>query len=118
MANKVICYISSGITGLILLMYLMTTLMAYGTDWKVMLILLLIVFPFLVLGFIGGLISNKKKILAIIFMILCGISTAFLGLMCMEGGLGFLGIFALPLGIISLILYIISSILTAIKNDN
>lgn len=115
MAKKVICFISSGITGIILLMYLMTMFMATGSDWKVFGILLLFTFPFMILGLIGGLIIERKKILAGIFMILSGIATIFTGLMCCSGGMKYLGILALPLGFIGLTLYIVSAILTFIK---
>ena len=115
MAKKIICFIASGISALILLMYLMTTFMAQGTDWKALLILLVFVFPFLILGLIGGLLSDKKRILSGILMLLSSVATAFLGLMCCTGGLPILGILALPLGFVGLILYMISAILTFIK---
>lgn len=115
MGKKVICFIASGITGIVLLMYLMTMFMAIGNDWKAFGILLLFIFPFIILGLIGGLILDRKKVLAGIFMILSGIATVFTGLMCCSGGMKYLGILALPLGFIGLILYIISAILTFIK---
>lgn len=114
MAKKIICFISFGLSMLILLMYLITTFMAPGDDYKPMLLILLLVLPFLILGLIAGLKINKK-IMATIFMILSGLAAAFLGLMCLTGGMGFLGIIALPLGIVVFILYLISMILTIIS---
>ena len=115
MANKVICFIATGISGIILLLYLMTTFMAEGSDGIALLILLAMIFPFLILGLIAGLIIDKKRILSVIFMIISSIATILLGLMCLTGGLSYLGIFALPLSIIDFILYITAAIITLAK---
>lgn len=115
MSKKVICFISSGISLFIMLMYLMTTFMAGEADAKALLLLLVLVFPFLILGLIAGIIIDKKRILAGIFMIISSIATIFIGLMCCAGGMSFLGILALPLSFIALILYIISAIMAFIN---
>lgn len=115
MAKRVISFISFGISMLILLLFMMTTFTASGSDVKAMLLVLVFTLPFIILGLIGGLQSEKRRTIAGIFMILAGISTTFLGLMTCAGGLQILGILALPLGIVSFILYIISAILTFIK---
>lgn len=112
MAKKITGFIAFGVSMLILLMYLMTTLMAPGSTWKEMLLLLVIVLPFMVLGVIGCALCGKMKVLSGIFMILAGIATAFLGLMCLSGGLPVLGILALPLGIIAGIVYLVAAVLT------
>lgn len=115
MAKKIICFIASGISLFVLLMYLMTTFMAPETDGKALLLLLLFTFPFLIVGLIAGIIMDKKRILSGIFMIMSSLATVFLGLMCCTGGIPILGILALPLGCIGLILYIISAIMTFIN---
>lgn len=115
MTKKVLSIVGLSLGGLILLFYLMTTFLASNSDWKALLILLAFTLPFMFLGIPAIILMEKKKIVSIIFLILSGIATIILGLMCLTGGLPFLGIVALPLSFIIMILYIISIILLLLK---
>ncbi len=111
MTKKILSIVGLSLSGLILLFYLMSTFLASGSDWKVFLILLLFVLPFMALGIPAIFWMDRKKIISSILLLLSGIATAFLGFMCLPGGLPFLGIIALPLGFVIILLYIISIIL-------
>lgn len=115
MTKKVLSIIGLSFSGLVLLFYLISTFLAAGSDWKILLVLLAFSLPFMLLGIPAILLMNTRRIISIIFLILSGIATSFLGLMCLGGGLPFLGIIGLPLCFIMIILYIISIILILLK---
>lgn len=115
MSKKILSIIGLGLSGLILLFYLMSTFLATGSDGKAMLILLAFVLPVMLLGIPAIFLMKSKKIISAILLFLSGLATTFLGLMCLTGGLSVLGIVALPLGFIIMLLYIISIILLFIN---
>lgn len=115
MLKKILSIIGISLAGIILLFYLMTTFLATGSDWKALLIFLTLTLPFILLVIPAIFLMKEKKVLPIIFLVLSGIATIFLGLMCLQGGLPFLGIIALPLSFIIMLLYIITIVLILIN---
>lgn len=112
--KKAMGFVGFGLSIAVLVVYLMSAILAPGRDGEVLLILLCFIFPFLILGLIG-VILNNKKVLSIIFTVLAGIATAFLGLMCV--GVKYLLVISLPLGVIGLLFYIIHAVMVGISKN-
>lgn len=113
---KILGYIAFGFSMLLEIIMGSITVLVPGSDWKVWLFLLVTCLPFVILGLMGIIFFQKKRIMSGIFMILGGITTGFIGLMDVRAGL-LIGGFSLAVGFIGAILYIIAAIMCFINKS-
>jgi hypothetical protein len=116
--TKILGFIGFGLSIFVIILFMLLTIFAPGSDWIALLFLLAICLPFIILGLVGTVNFKKKKILSGIFMILAGVATGFLGLMSTAGG-KLIGGINLAVGFIACILYIVAGICCfTINNKN
>lgn len=118
-ATKILGFIGFGLSIFVIVLFMMFAIFAPGSDWKIYLFLLIVCLPFIILGLIGTINFQNKKISSGIFMILASVAVGFLGLMSVAGAGGkLIGGFNMAVGFISAILYIVAAILCFLnKND-
>lgn len=116
-ATKILGFIGFGLSIFVIVLFMMFAIFAPGSDWKIYLLLLVVCLPFIILGLIGTINFQKKKISSGIFMILASVAVGFLGLMSAAGG-RLIGGFNMAVGFISAILYIVAAILCFISKSD
>ncbi|MEG2657173.1 MAG: hypothetical protein RSA29_15870 [Clostridium sp.] len=108
-ATKILGFIGFGLSIFVIILFMVTAIFAQGSDWKILLFLLAVCLPFIILGLIGVINTETKKILSTILLILAGVATSFLGLMSASGG-KLIGGLNMAVGFIAGGLYIMAAI--------